>query len=141
VEALPAPVDAAPTAAQTRVDVAVEKSLVVSCRARGEEALHREGCDQPKLDSVVLPALEALTRCSGVESVAGRLSIGLDVDFVAGRIARLVRGKTTTLSQSRSQGLLQCLERELKPASLANIEHRHDQYWYFYLVRVTPKQP
>lgn len=141
VEVAPATVENTPQPALVQVDVAVEKSLVVSCRARGEEAVRREGCDRPKLDSVVLPALEALTQCSGIENAAGRLSIGLDVDFGVGRIVRLVRGKTTTLSQPRSQELLQCLERALKPASLASIEHQHDQYWYFYLVRLAPKQP
>jgi hypothetical protein len=116
----------------------VEKSYVVSCQSAGEQQLERAACDKPALDALLVPELLGLAACPAAGAEQGLLSIGLDVSFAEQRIDRVLRGKSTTLSQAASSGVLGCAEQRLTRLAVRDIAHRYERYSYFYQLRIAP---
>lgn len=112
--------------------IIVRSAEVTSCRDR--QGKERNDCGTLNLDGIAGPRIQALRDCSGAEDARGTLSLGLEADFRAGRVARVLRGKSTTLSSVLAKRLAACAEKEFESASLDRVEHEHSSYTVFYIV-------
>lgn len=129
VEEAPAPV----TARQLAL---IEQADVASCKdARGKLVDH---CDRPLVRDAIEPALGRLAECPAAQAAAGRLSLGLQLDFKRRRIAGLKSGKGTTLARDKVTRLLTCARLELSGVSLKDIAHEQSEYWMYFDVELLP---
>jgi hypothetical protein len=127
----------APLAAATaEVPLVIQESMVVNCRDAADHRLNQ--CDKPGFDSVANDRLRALTACEAAGTPNGILSIGFDLDFDKKKIRRLLRGKSTTLDDSKADALLECAKQEFMSATLEGVTHSHPYYLVFYTVRFNP---
>lgn len=142
VEAPPAPsapaaspAGVAPKQAVTVVErIKVGKPSITSCR--DAEGRTPAACDPIPLEEALVPRLEALAGCKAAAQAQGVLSLGMKIDFTAGKVLRVLSGKSTTVSSEVADGLVKCAEQELAAASLASVPHNHAEYTVFYLVEI-----
>ncbi|MBN2192044.1 MAG: SH3 domain-containing protein [Polyangiaceae bacterium] len=116
--------------------IAVGKATVTSCRNADNKIL--PACDPIEVDPVLVPRLQALQDCPGSEEARGVLSIGVKIDFVAGKIADVVQGKSTTVDGRAAHALIACAEKGLASISLKDVAHAQADYTVFYLMEITP---
>ena len=121
-----APAGPQPVTVQT---VVVKKTDVLSCR--DNENKIKEQCDRPGLDALLMPRLKNLEKCPSAAGLAGKLSIGFDIDFRRDRV-RVLQGKSTTIPQSTVAGIWRCADEEIKGARLAGLQHDNMRYTLFY---------
>lgn len=122
-------------AGQQGTTVAVSPGKVLSCKnAKGKA---QDECDTPDFDQVIGPKLKGLSRCGAVSGLAGKLSVGFDLDFSHNKW-KLVRGKSTTLPEKAALPVWQCLENELQKLVLDDVTHKHARYSMFYTVQIVP---
>lgn len=131
----PAPNEPAPPDPSERLNLGATQ--VTSCRnSRGH-------ADSKCGDLDVLPVFktrfEGLASCEGAPSMEGKLSLGFDLDFEKGVVGNLRSGKSTTLRREEAKSLMDCLERELKTVSLADVPHDHPQYTVFHVIEFLPQ--
>jgi hypothetical protein len=126
-----------PTAAASP-EVQIDDVLVVNCRDEQERRLN--DCDKPDFDPVAHDRLMALLGCEAAGSPQGVLSIGFDLDFGSKKIKRILRGKSTTLSDSTADSLVDCAKREFMSATLDGVAHTHAHYLVFYGVHFAPTE-
>jgi len=121
-----------PPALQPGDRIKLSEAQVVSCRdAKGNKV---DACGTLDFDRVARARLQALAACSGAPSGEGTLSLGFELDFRSNKIAKIERGKSTTLDDAAAKALLQCAEQEFASASLSDLKHDHERYTVFYRV-------
>ena len=121
------PVAAASAAPPERI--AVGHGAILNCRDQGEESA--EDCGSLAFDPVAVPRIKALAQCPAAAGVAGKLSIGFDVDFRRKEV-RVMNGKSTTLPKEKADALVKCADTAFDKVSLAEIPHKHRRYLIFY---------
>ncbi len=114
----------------------IEKSLVVNCRDDKDRRLSE--CDKPAFDDVAVDRLRALATCPEAKDADGVLSIGFELDFEKEKITKISSGKSSTVTDSTAQALLDCAKKEFLSATLRGVEHTHARYLIFYMVKLLP---
>jgi SH3 domain-containing protein len=127
-----AALQAAPLLAD-RGSVHIEGSSVQSCEGDAGERVAR--CDEPSLDGVIEEPIARLATCEGAASLSGVLSLGIELDFTRGRVARVKAGPSTTLTKEQALRLAACAEGILVGTTLDDVEHENARYWVYYRVR------
>lgn len=112
--------------------ISIRSVEVTSCRTRAGRV--EQECGELALDSIASHRIKALKDCRGVADVRGTLSLGLEIDFESGKVARVLRGKSTTLPSSSAKLLSACAEKEFESAAFDRVEHSHSSYTVFYIV-------
>jgi hypothetical protein len=116
--------------------VKLSEPKVLSCRdAKGSRVAT---CDPPEFDAVARPKLLALADCAEEKQAQGTLSIGFELDFDAGKIKDIQKGKSTSLPDKAADALLGCAKKEFSTVALSGIEHKQAKYTIFYLAEFLP---
>jgi hypothetical protein len=79
----------------------------------------------------VVPKIRELAQCPAAAGAAGRLSLGLDIDFHR-RSARVLKGKKTTLPAEVAAGLVRCASSAFEKAPLYDVHHEQRRYSIYY---------
>ncbi len=116
--------------------VRIEGSVVVSCHGDADEPA--SSCDEPSLKGVIEEPIAKLALCAAADGASGILSLGLDLDFARGHVARVKSGESTTLSKDKATALVTCAEDVVVGTPLDDVEHEHRRYWLYYRVRFLP---
>lgn len=116
----------APVEVQT---VVVKKTDVLSCRDQKNKPV--ETCDRPDFDTLLMPLIKNLEKCPSAAGLAGKLSIGYDLDFHSNKVS-VVQGKSTTIPRSTVTGIWTCANDEIKRLKLDGMQHDHRRYTVFY---------
>jgi hypothetical protein len=114
----------------------LEDVVVVSCRDAGGQAL--SDCDVPDVTAALAAPIAKLASCDGAAGATGVLSLGLELDFARGRVAKVKAGRSTTLSRDMTAALLACAEDVMVGTRLGDAKHAHPTYWAYYMVRFVP---
>jgi len=109
--------------------VVVKKTEVISCRDDRNKVV--DTCDRPDFDTVLMPLIKNLEKCPSAAGLAGKLSIGFDVDFHRNDV-RVLQGKSTTIPQSTVSGIWGCANSEMKGVKLDGMQHDQRRYTVFY---------
>jgi hypothetical protein len=115
--------------------VIVKKTDVLSCRDKEGKPVDK--CDRPDFDALLMPHVKELEKCPSAAGLAGKLSVGFEVDFGRDRI-RVLRGKSTTIPHTTVAGIGSCADDGLKNAKLAGLKHDHVRYTVFYAAYFYP---
>ncbi len=109
--------------------VVVKKTDVLSCRNQKNKV--QDECDRPDFDTILMPLIKNLEKCPSGAGLAGKLSIGFDVDFHKNRV-RVLHGKSTTIPRSTVAGIWTCANQEIKSVRLDGMQHDQRRYTVFY---------
>lgn len=109
---------------------------VTSCRNADGDNLR--DCGRLDLRAVLDARLSALGTCEAAQGIEGVLSLGLDLDLLAGGVVGVKTGKSTTLPSSTARRLVDCARSQLSSVSLNGVQHEHAQYTVFYLLSFAP---
>lgn len=109
--------------------VVVKKSDVLSCR--DEKNKVQDTCDRPDFDALLMPLVKNLEKCPSAAGLAGRLSIGFDVDYQRNDVT-VLQGKSTTIPQSTVAGIWACANDGVKDVRLDGMQHDQRRYTVFY---------
>jgi hypothetical protein len=115
--------------------VIVKKTDVLSCRDANGKPVDK--CDRPDFDTLLMPQVKGLEKCPSAAGLAGKLSVGFEVDFGRDRI-RVLRGKSTTIPHTTVAGIWSCADDGLKSAKLAGLKHDQVRYTVFYAAHFYP---
>lgn len=116
----------APVEVQT---VVVKKTDVLTCRDERNKTV--ETCDRPDFDSLLIPVVKNLEKCPAGAGLAGKLSIGFDLNFQSGKTV-VLQGKSITIPHSTVQGILSCANEEASRIKLDGMRHDQRRYTVFY---------
>lgn len=114
----------------------VGEAKITSCKDK--KGARRDDCAGLEVSGFLEGRLQALAKCEGAEAAEGVLSLGVDLDFEAGKVQEVVRGKSTTIADPAGQRLFECARRELMAASLAGLGHFYPRYVAYFPVTVRP---
>ena len=115
----------------------LSEAKISSCRdAKGAK---HTNCDAIEIDAMGRPKLMALAACPAAKNVQGTLSLGLELDFTAGKVVELIKGKSTNLPDATADALLECAKMEFSTVSLKDVKHQHPKYTAFYIVELLPE--
>ncbi|MCC6213264.1 MAG: SH3 domain-containing protein [Polyangiaceae bacterium] len=144
VPAQPAPAVAPPAAAAASAEpppppdpagrFSVGDAKITSCKDK--KGSTRNDCAGLEVSGFLEGKLQALATCEGADGAEGVLSLGLDLDFEAGKVVDVVRGKSTTIADPAGKRLFECARRELMAASLAGLGHHYPRYVAYFPVTV-----
>jgi len=109
--------------------VVVKKTDVFSCRDTTNRVV--ETCDRPDFDALLMPLVKNLEKCPSAAGLAGKLSIGFDIDFQTNKIT-VLQGKSTTIPRSTVVGIWTCASDGTKRARLDGMSHDQRRYTLFY---------
>lgn len=123
-----APEQKAPTPVQVQT-VVVKHTDVLSCRNADNKAV--DNCDRPDLDVLLMPVIKNLEKCPASAGLAGKLSIGFDVDFQRNRVQTL-QGKSTTIPTDSAKEIWTCVAKDLKQLRIGSMRHDYRRYTLFY---------
>jgi len=127
-------VEPPPAPAEPTDRLKLSEAKVTSCRdAKGGK---KEGCDAPEIDVAARPKIMALATCPASQNLQGKLSLGLELDFDAGKVTDVLKGKSTNLPDASADALIACAKKEFATLSLADVKHAHAKYTVFYLVEL-----
>jgi hypothetical protein len=116
--------------------IEIGEGQITACRdANGKAAKTCEA--SPTLDAALSAPLRGLTKCPSAMGLAGKLSIGFDVDFKK-KTLKPQRGKATTLPSSTVEGMLKCLEKPLASLSLDGVTQDQAKLTVFYPITFVP---
>ena len=116
----------APVLSQT---VAVKRTDVLSCRDLANKVV--DTCDRPDFDTLFMPMIKELDKCPSAAGLAGKLSIGFDVDFESGKV-RPIQGKSTTIPRTTVEGIWNCVIDGIKRIRVSGLRHDQRRYTVFY---------
>ncbi len=138
-EAEPAAVAAAATTALTHPTrppsrIKLGTPQVTSCRGATGEKL--TSCSAPALQPAFEATLLGLEQCEAGKDAVGMLSLGVELDFGSNQVAEVSRGRSTTLSEVASQGLLRCFKSAVTAVDLSSIKHEQQRYTVFFPVEL-----
>lgn len=114
----------------------VTRAVVASCRSTAGARL--QACDEPRTPPALTNAMEKLATCDAAEGAEGLLSLGLELDFSRGRVARAKAGQSTTLPADTASALIACAQSAIVGTTLESTPHEHAAYWVYYMVEFTP---
>lgn len=141
------PQQAASTSPSTQsfANVTIGKSILMHCQDKPGVHIPASRCGELQLDTIVVPKLENFSTCPTAESVVGKLSLGVDVDFEQHTV-RLIVGRSSALTfmgrrnDHKIDDLLNCVRPSLE--EIGNKEapavHEHARYLLFYTVHFAP---
>ena len=115
--------------------VVVKKTDVLSCRNQKNKVV--DECDRPDFDTLLMPLIKDLERCPSAAGLAGKLSIGFDVDFHRNKI-QVLHGKSTTIPHSTVAGIWTCANGALKGVKLDGMQHDQRRYTVYYAAYFYP---
>jgi hypothetical protein len=118
----------------TAASVELEKSVVISCNDK--EGRKQNHCDKPALDEKLSGHFKSLAACK--PGTAGKISLGLKLDFSKNKIVDVVRGKSTTLDEGTAMDVLGCAQTDLQTVSLEGVDHLNEKYLIFYFLNLLP---
>jgi len=110
--------------------VAVGQGAIVHCNDGKDEA--KEDCGSLEFDPIAVPKIKALAQCPAASGLAGKLSIGFDVDFRK-KAVKVQLGKSTTLPRDKAEALIRCADTAFDKVSLGEVPHEHRRYTVFYV--------
>jgi hypothetical protein len=116
----------APVEVQT---VVVKKTDVLTCRDERNKVV--ETCDRPDFDTLLIPLVKELEKCPAAAGLAGKLSIGFDIDFQGSKLT-VVQGKSTTIPRSTVVGIWSCANDGARRVKLDGMQHDQRRYTVFY---------
>jgi hypothetical protein len=128
VQLPPPPVPSAvPTAAPGPAlpTVTVGKAFVLSCKTDDGATLKSAECGGFSFDSVALPRLKKLEKCTAADGISGKLGVVLNVDFESSHIG-VDNGKATNIPSS--EPLFACVRDAFNGVPLGGVEHQHPRY-------------
>ncbi|MFW5739637.1 MAG: SH3 domain-containing protein [Myxococcota bacterium] len=115
--------------------VVVKKTDVLSCRDERNDKV--DECDRPDFDTLLMPLVKDLERCPSAAGLAGKLSVGFDIDFRRNRV-RLLHGKSTTIPHSTVAGIWTCANEALDAVKLDGMQHDQRRYVVYYAAYFFP---
>jgi hypothetical protein len=110
--------------------VAVSPGAIVRCHDGKDDS--KEDCGSLEFDPIAVPKIKALAQCPAANGLAGKLSIGFDVDFHK-KAVKVQLGKSTTLPRDKAEALIRCADTAFDKVSLAEVPHEHRRYSVFYV--------
>jgi hypothetical protein len=126
---------AAPAAPSNQQLVVVGSGTISRCVDKKNKKV--DECGTLQFDPIALPKLKELSKCPSALGLAGKLSIGFDIDFEKKEV-HVVKGKKTSLPSSTVNGVLQCAAREFANISLEEVPHKYRRYTLFYTATFYP---
>jgi Bacterial SH3 domain len=110
--------------------VAVSQGAIVRCHDGKDDT--KEDCGSLEFDPIAVPKIKALAQCPAANGLAGKLSIGFDVDFRK-KDVKVQLGKSTTLPRDKAEALIRCADTAFDKVSLGEVPHEHRRYTVFYV--------
>jgi len=126
----PAPAAAMASALPPDQGVAVSQGAIVRCHDGKDDT--KEDCGSLEFDPIAVPKIKALSQCPAANGLAGKLSIGFDVDFRK-KAVKVQLGKSTTLPRDKAEALICCADTAFDKVSLGEVPHDHRRYTVFYV--------
>jgi hypothetical protein len=115
----------------------VGAAQITSCKdASGAK---RNECGELAVDALLAPGIAALETCEAGKDAVGMLSIGFELDLTSGKVVDVTKGRSTTLGETASAGLLACLKQQVSSVSLSGVKHDQARYLVFYPVELLSK--
>ena len=119
--------------------VAVSPGAIVRCQDGKDDT--KADCGSLEFDPIAVPKIKALAQCPAANGLAGKLSIGFDVDFRK-KAVKVQLGKSTTLPRDKAESLIRCADTAFDKVSLGEVPHDHRRYTVFYMASFsTPSKP
>ena len=128
------PDGAAPTANQELVVVGPGK--IVACWDKKDKKF--EDCEKLLFDPIAVKRLRELAKCPSAVGLAGKVTIGFEVDFGKKEVGVKKRKTGTTLPGSTVSGIVQCAGHEFGNVSLDEVPHKHRHYTLTYALTFYP---
>lgn len=125
---------APPTANQELVVVGPGK--IVACWDKKDKKI--EDCEKLLFDPIAMKRLRELAKCSSAVGLAGKMTIGFEVDFGKKEVGVKRRKTGTTLPGSTVSGIVQCAGHEFGNVSLDEVPHKHRHYTLTYALTFYP---
>ncbi len=130
---------AVPLAMPPDQGVTVSQGAIVRCHDGKDDT--KEDCGSLEFDPIAVPKIKALAQCPAASGLAGKLSIGFDVDFRK-KAVKVQLGKSTTMPRDKAEALIRCADTEFDKVSLGEVPHEHRRYTVFYVASFsTPNKP
>ncbi len=125
--AAPAADPAAPAPPSNRQTVVVGPGKISRCWDKKNKKV--ADCGALLLDPVAVPKLEGLAACPSAVGLAGKLTLGLEIDFEKKEV-HVVKAKKdkTTIPTSTVTGIVQCASRAFANLPLEDVPHDHRNY-------------
>jgi hypothetical protein len=133
--ALAGSAESAPGANQQLVVVGAGK--ISRCFGKKDKKI--EDCEKLLFDPIAVPKLKELSRCPSAIGLAGKMTLGFEVNFDKKevQVAKAKKG-ATTLPSTTVNGILQCAAREFANVSLEEVPHKHRRYTLAYPLTFYP---
>jgi hypothetical protein len=107
-----------------------EQTVVVSqvevSRCRDLKGKTAPQCDAIAVDPLFVPRLKELTKCPSAIGLAGKVAVGVELDFKA-KTLKVQRAKAK-LPRTTLDGLTRCVEQKLSGISLDDLTHEQARY-------------
>jgi Bacterial SH3 domain len=121
---------------QNQEMVVIGPGKITKCQDKKDKKI--DDCEKLLFDPIAIKRLKELAKCPSAMGLAGKISIGFEVNFgtKAIQVSRMKKG--TTLPSSTLDGVVQCAAREFGNASLEDVPHKHRKYTLVYNVTFYP---
>jgi hypothetical protein len=98
-----------------------------------------EDCEKLLFDPIAVKKLKELSRCPSAIGLAGKMTLGFEVNFDKKEV-QVAKAKkaATTLPSTTVNGILQCAAREFANVSLEEVPHKHRRYSLSYPLTFYP---
>ena len=116
--------------------VAVASGEISKCRDAKGKALDK--CDEIAIDPLFVPRLKELTRCPSAIGLAGKLTIGFELDFKHRKIGVARAKGKAQLPRTTLDGVTRCAEKSAAGVSLDDLTHEAVRYTVSYALSFTP---
>ena len=122
---------AAPEAPSNKETVGVGPGKITKCWDKKNKKV--PDCGELLLDPVAVPKLTALAECPSAVGLAGKVSVGLEIDFEKKEV-HVVKGKKekTSIPSSTVAGIVQCAARAFANVPLEDVPHTFRHYTVAY---------
>jgi Bacterial SH3 domain len=97
-----------------------------------------DDCEKLQFDPVAVKKLKELSRCPSALGLAGKMTIGFEVNFEKKEVQVAKVKKGSTLPTTTVNGILQCAAREFANVSLEEVPHKYRRYTLAYALTFYP---
>jgi hypothetical protein len=117
--------------------VVVGAGKIIRCSDKRDRKV--EDCEKLLFDPIAVTKLRDLAKCPSAIGLAGKMTIGFEVNFDKKevQVAKAKKG-TTTLPSTTVNGILQCAAREFANVSLEEVTHKYRRYTLSYPLTFYP---
>jgi hypothetical protein len=117
------------------VSISVGQGFILNCWDYAD-AKQKE-CGSLQFDPIAVPKIKSLAQCPAAAGVAGKLSIGFDIDFRKKTVHPKV-GKSTSVARESAETIIKCAEPLFENLGLWEVPHEHRHYTVFYTAELSP---